>query len=118
LLLTQIPKLGNRRRARPSFHWLLRRFSRPILAIEGAHWSPVFRDDEESVGAKPMQELALLVSQRTDREKSDGANRPYRSLGLIRLLRDLQASHLYPLPEKQQQIVPGRTTLGLEPVAA
>jgi hypothetical protein len=47
-----------------------------------------------------------------------GGKEFYRSLGLKRLLRDLQASYFYPLPEKEQQIVTGRTTLGLEPIAA
>ncbi len=39
----------------------------------------------------------------------------YRSLGLERLFRDVQAARFHPMPEKQQLEIAGRTALGLDP---
>jgi 4-oxalocrotonate tautomerase len=41
-----------------------------------------------------------------------------RKAGIERLLRDAHASQFHPLPEKRQQILTGRVSLGLPPVAA
>lgn len=49
-------------------------------------------------------------------EASGGAGF-YRRNGLERLLRDVQAGHYHPLPEKQQVMLSGRLALGLEPFA-
>jgi alkylation response protein AidB-like acyl-CoA dehydrogenase len=38
----------------------------------------------------------------------------YRSLGLERLYRDVQAARFHPLPEKQQALFSGRLALGLD----
>ena len=40
----------------------------------------------------------------------------FRSAGLERLLRDVQAGQFHPLPEKRQQVFTGRLALGLDPV--
>ncbi|HMO96801.1 MAG TPA: acyl-CoA dehydrogenase family protein [Tepidiformaceae bacterium] len=48
-------------------------------------------------------------------EASGGAGF-YRQNGLERLLRDVQAGHYHPLPEKQQMLLSGRLGLGLDPL--
>jgi alkylation response protein AidB-like acyl-CoA dehydrogenase len=41
----------------------------------------------------------------------------YRSMGLERLLRDVQGGLYHPLHEKRQHLFTGRMALGLDPVA-
>jgi len=45
-----------------------------------------------------------------------GALGYFRKTGLERLLRDVHAAPFHPLPEKRQQSISGRLSMGLEPV--
>lgn len=45
-----------------------------------------------------------------------GGSSFYRTVGLERLLRDVQGAPFHPLPEKKQLIFTGRVALGLPPV--
>jgi alkylation response protein AidB-like acyl-CoA dehydrogenase len=92
------------------------RLAHERLVDIGASWQPGMETTDAVLKARTLAGQAAIQTVEKAVELVGGRSF-YRSLGLERLYRDVQAARFHPLPEKLQHRFAGRVALGLSPDA-